>query len=124
MALSEDVRRRLAASKATVTKTRPTAAPAEPKAPKRVGKAWDDLTDDERGFRERAAADEKRTRLAMDSEFWFTVGFDSPADRARFVAQAGLEVSEEGGAPSRRVPLRSGARNRRPVGRRQRGRLG
>ena len=79
---------------ATVPKKREPKPAAEPKTPRRVGKATEDLTEQERGFRERAAADVKRTRLAMDAEFWCTIGFDDAADRDRFVAAAGVAVDE------------------------------
>ncbi|GAB3873816.1 hypothetical protein GCM10029964_014710 [Kibdelosporangium lantanae] len=45
-----------------------------------------------RGFRERAAKEDERFRLATDSEFWFCVCFKSREDKDAFLAAAGLVV--------------------------------
>jgi hypothetical protein len=45
-----------------------------------------------RGFRERAAREDERFKLATDSEFWFCVCFKSREDKDAFLAAAGLLV--------------------------------
>lgn len=51
---------------------------------------YSDLTDLQRGFKERAAREEQRFRDATDSEYWFCVVFASRDHKERFLRQTGL----------------------------------
>lgn len=44
-----------------------------------------------KGFRDRAARDQERYLLAVDTEFWFAVCFHTRAEKDLFLARAGLD---------------------------------
>jgi hypothetical protein len=49
-----------------------------------------ELTQLQQDFRDRAAREDERFRLATDSEFWFAVCFRSREDKKKFLAASGL----------------------------------
>lgn len=105
--MSDDIRARLAARRATTAPpaaqavalagraatpqdvaTRP-APPDKARKPRKTQPAdLSGLGERERGFRERAAAEDARFNRAVETEFWFTIGFATPADLDAFLAAA------------------------------------
>ena len=57
--------------------------------------ALEELTELERGFRERVKAENKRFRDMCDTEYWFCVCFTSREQKEEFMKKIGLDINEK-----------------------------
>jgi hypothetical protein len=56
-----------------------------------VAEPAEEVTEEQQGFRDRAAREDERFRLATDSEYWLMFCFRKPDDPARFARALGME---------------------------------
>lgn len=80
------------AAKALLAGRTTTAAPGTP--PPALGKP--EATEEQQGFRDRAAREDERFRLATDSEYWVTFGFRAPDLPAQFCKLLGVTPHGDG----------------------------
>ena len=88
MALSEAVRRMLASKSGRPDVAEDLDLPDETDE---VAEPAEEVTEEQQGFRDRAAREDERFRLATDSEYWLMFCFRKPDDPARFARALGME---------------------------------
>lgn len=75
----------------------------------------DEVGETEAAFRGRLEKEDKRRKLATDSEFWFAVHFDSREEKERFLRKYGLDKAGDkylsGNVVDRLLALRVGNRD-------------
>lgn len=54
----------------------------------------EEVTEEQQGFRDRAAREDERFRLATDGEFWLAFCFRKPHQPAAFLARFGLSMPD------------------------------
>ena len=70
--------------------TKPAATGKATKTKKLEKSSAEEIGEAEAAFRGRLEQEDKRRKLATDSEFWFAVYFDSREDKERFLRKFGL----------------------------------
>ncbi len=91
----------------------PGARPADPAAQPPAPEPAEPVDPQHQGFRDRAAREDERFRLATDPEFWVAICFRKPGQPAAFAAAFGLTADEHNRyVPGPKLAARVGDRTR------------